>query len=141
MNVMPCAIIDPADLPFLPPPARVIAVELPTPPSTNSLWRQTAGSKASGTITLSEKYKAWKRQADMQVMAAGTLRGFKTITGKFEARIILARGPGDLDNRIKSVLDWAQSREIIGNDKHCERITAEWGDAPTGCRLVIRELA
>lgn len=134
--------IDFANPPFAAAPGRVIAVDLPVPPSTNSLWRQNGGNTRSH-VYLSPKYKAWKKSADMAVIAAGTLRGFKTIRGAFEVRIVLERQQaqrGDLDNRIKSVLDWAQSREIIANDKHCQRIVAEWGEAHMGCRLIVKEL-
>jgi hypothetical protein len=39
------------------------------------------------------------------------------------------------------VLDWAQSRELIADDKHCERLTVTWGEAPYGCRLILRGVA
>jgi Holliday junction resolvase RusA-like endonuclease len=134
--------INPGDLPFMPPPARIIAVDLPVPPSTNKLWRQ-GGGDTYGRVHLSKAYKTWKHTADMQVMADGGLRGFKTIKGEFEVRIVLDRDQnarGDLDNRIKALLDWAQSREIIANDKHCQRIIAEYGEAHQGCRLIVKEL-
>ena len=51
----------------------------------------------------------------------------------------------DLDNYGgKAILDWAQSRELIFDDKFCERLTIEWVDhanAPEGCRVVLREMA
>jgi Holliday junction resolvase RusA-like endonuclease len=60
------------------------------------------------------------------------------IRGRFEIEIIIARTVGDLDNRIKGVLDWCQSRHVIENDKHCEKITVEWGEAPRGCKVILR---
>ena len=31
--------------------------------------------------------------------------------------------------------------ELIADDKNCERLTVEWGEAPHGCRLIIREIS
>ena len=52
----------------------------------------------------------------------------------------LKRVTGDLDNRAKGVLDWLQSRSVIVDDKYCERLLLEWGEAPTGCRVTVRPL-
>jgi hypothetical protein len=41
----------------------------------------------------------------------------------------------DLDNPIKPLLDWLLRVELIENDKYCDRILAQWGDAPLGVRL------
>lgn len=134
--------IDPTDIPFVLPPARTIAVDLPWPPSVNSIWRTHGNSKVNGTVASSPKYLEWKRAADQQAIAMATFRGLKMIKGPFEARIVLERtrrGGSDLDNRVKVVLDWAQSREMIENDRYCERLTVEWGETLTGCRLVLKE--
>jgi Holliday junction resolvase RusA-like endonuclease len=127
------------DLPFRPPPAIIIDIHLPTPPSTNRIWEATkAGPKK---YSKSEDYIAWIRHADDTARSMAAFRGLKTIMGKFEARVILQRRKGDLDNRIKGLLDWAQSRNLIADDKYCERLVAEWGEAPLGCRLILKELA
>jgi Holliday junction resolvase RusA-like endonuclease len=116
-----------------------IEVHLPYPPSTNRIWRANrAGSKR---VSISPEYAQWKRAADKLSIALGCCRHLKRIDGKFEALIILKRQRGDLDNRVKGVLDWAQSRELIADDKHCERLTVTWGEAPYGCRLILRGVA
>lgn len=129
---------DSNDIPFLLPTGNVLTVDLPLPISVNRIWRANKAGKKR--VSISPEYANWKRHADMLVMSMGALRGVRRIHGKFEARIVIQRTPGDLDNRIKGVLDWAQSRELIDDDKFCERITAEWGEAPTGCRLTLREV-
>jgi Holliday junction resolvase RusA-like endonuclease len=87
-----------------------IEVHLPYPPSTNRIWRANrAGSKR---VSISPEYDQWKRAADKLAIALGGCRHIKRIDGKFEALIILKRQRGDLDNRVKGVLDWAQSREL-----------------------------
>jgi Holliday junction resolvase RusA-like endonuclease len=64
----------------------------------------------------------------------------KRIEGPFTAHITLSQKVrGDIDNRIKGLLDFLQSREIIRNDSDCQRVTAEWGEAEAGCRLTLRE--
>jgi crossover junction endodeoxyribonuclease RusA len=123
----------------LPEPVE-IAIELPFPPSVNRIWR--AGRKSTGkrTVYRSDEYLDWTREADKLVMAR---RAFpkRKIHGAFSAEVTLSRahGRGDIDNRIKPLLDYAQSRDIIRNDSDCQRVTAEWGDAEHGCRLTLRE--
>lgn len=113
-----------------------IVIDLPTPPSVNRIWRANrAGPKK---VSISPEYKAWRDHADRMSVATAQFRGLKTIVGPFEARIVLQRQRGDLDNRHKGVLDWLQSRGVIADDKHCERLVLEWGDAPTGCRVMVR---
>jgi hypothetical protein len=64
-----------------------------------------------------------------------------TITGLFNAEIVLSlverRRAGDLDNRIKGLLDWPQSRELIADDHNLERLLVYWGEAPHGCRITL----
>jgi len=73
------------------------------------------------------------------------------IKGRFTAEITLplkqeiARDPKrdppfDIDNRCKGVLDWAQSRALIAQDRRCMSVTTRWGssdEAPWGCRLTL----
>lgn len=122
------------DRPFACPPD--IEIHLPMPPSVNRIWR--SHKSGAGRVSISPEYAAWKRHADMLVISMGAKRGVKKLQGPFEANIFLKRQRGDLDNRVKGVLDWAQSREFIEDDKHCERMTVEWGEAPHGCRLILR---
>lgn len=129
--------IDMTDPPFAVAPPHVIDLHLPMPPSTNRIWQATkAGPKK---FSKSNNYRQWIFAADKAIWECGGLRGVRPIPGKFEARVILQRKPGsDLDNRLKGLLDWAQSRTLIVNDNLCERIVAEWGDAPLGCRLILK---
>jgi Holliday junction resolvase RusA-like endonuclease len=129
-----------ADPPFACPPDDPmiggIVLDLPMPPSVNRIWRANrAGPKQ---VSISPEYAAWKRHADQMVLQMAQFRGLKTIVGKFEAKIVLKRCRGDLDNRAKGVLDFLQSRAVVVDDKYCERLTLEWGDAPHGCRVTVR---
>lgn len=133
----PMVRIDTTDAPFLTPVE--IVIDLPMPPSVNRIWRARRAGKAR--VSISPEYDQWKRHADRLAIATGACRGVKKIMGKFEAQIVLQRQRGDLDNRVKGVLDWAQSRELTHDDQNCERLVVEWGEAPHGCRLTIRPVA
>lgn len=128
---------DCADAPFHCPPD--VVLDLPMPPSVNRIWR--ANKAGPGRVSISPEYKAWKAHADKLVMQLAQFRGLKTIVGPFEAKIVLQRQRGDLDNRAKGVLDFLQSRSVVVDDKFCERLTLEWGVAPHGCRVTVRPMA
>jgi Holliday junction resolvase RusA-like endonuclease len=128
-SIAPREHIDCSDVPFLPPPD--IEVHLPMPPSVNRIWRANKAGSGINRVSISPEYRAWRKAADNLAIAMG----------KFEAIIILQRTRGDLDNRVKGLLDWAQSRQLVADDKHCERLTVEWGEAPYGCRLILRGVA
>lgn len=113
-----------------------IVIDLPMPPSVNRIWRANrAGPKK---VSISPEYAAWKQHADRMTLATAQFRGLRTITGPFEAKIVLQRQRGDLDNRSKGILDWLQSRLVIEDDKFCERLVMEWGEAPAGCRVTVK---
>lgn len=127
--------------PFALPDLIVNVVDLPYPPSVNAIWRH-----SKGQVHVSARYREWKAQAD--ATAVLHRRRWRTIKGAFTADIALSkshrRSNHDGDNRIKCVLDWAESRELIANDKFSESTTVRWVDvanAPTGCRLTLRELS
>lgn len=130
-----------ADAPFHCPPD--VVLDLPYPPSVNKLWRSTAAI-SSHRVYLAPSYVKWKAHADALLMS---VRGFSTrrVTGHFSIDIDLcppAKHPrGDLDNRIKAVLDFLQRSLVIQNDKDCQRLVAQWVPqerAPHGCRVTVR---
>ena len=87
---------------------------------------------------------AWLKECDATVLINRQYPQEK-ITGPFTIVISLARGRknSDGDNRIKALLDWLQSREIIRNDCDCEIGSWEWvptARAPVGCRVYLRTL-
>jgi hypothetical protein len=116
--------------------AAAIILDLPFPISVNCIWR--SGRRR---VFRSEEYLAWIQQAEALCVYLGSLRGAQAIVGPFDAEIVLdvnerARA-GDLDNRLKVILDFAQRVELIRNDRDLERLTACWGEAPRGCRLTL----
>ena len=111
-------------------------IDLPVPPTLNRLWR-----RAGERFHKDPCYTAWHQDADAHAMAQRLK--VVTIPGDFTAEIALdrARTRADLDNvGTKALFDWAQSRELIRNDKNCVGYSVKWVskvDAPAGCRMTI----
>lgn len=111
-------------------------IELAMPPSVNSIWRV----GRHGKPYLSKRYKAWKEDADSRYLA--NKKNWLPIKGHFWAGITLdeRKRRGDVDNRIKALFDWLQRVELIENDNLCDEVAAFWGEAPEGCRVVLRAI-
>lgn len=100
-------------------------IDLPWPPSTNRIWRH-----GRGRTYLDPRYAAWKREADATYLA--NKRKWRPIKGQFNARITLDETRprrGDLDNRIKPILDFLQRVGLIENDSLLKALSVTWGDA------------
>ena len=125
-----------AQAPFALPELITTTIDLPYPVSTNRIWRY-----GRGRVYRSELYKEWMADADAHALMQ---RPRGSIKGMFSADIYLSQEGGRLDiDNIKCLLDWAQSRRLISNDKHCHRLTIERtasANAPAGCRLILREM-
>ena len=131
------------DRPFaLPVESREIVIDLPFPPSTNRLHGR---SPTSRKYYRRGKYESWLQHADQMVLLHGSLPRTR-LDENFEATLLFDEAAGknsDLDNRIKAVLDWAVSREIVTDDRYCRRLVAQWVPhmrAPHGCMLILRSL-
>ena len=114
-----------------------IVLDLPFPPSVNHIWR-----RAGRRVYRAAKYMRWLDAADVMVMAAKQYPRRK-IVSHFTAEILLNEdaGYGDADNRIKAILDWCQSRDVIFDDKDCRELTVKWAaheSAPQGARITLR---
>ena len=114
-------------------------VTLPIPPSTNRLWRH-----GRDHMYPTPDYEGWKRNADAPAMAQRVQTRGHTIDGPFAAHVEVGPSRADLDNvGSKALLDWAQSRNLIANDKYLKRLSVERvssTEAPEGCRLTLVEL-
>ncbi len=134
-----CRTSGPPDRPFgLPADSVEIALDLPMPTSTNRLYGR--GRKG---IHKSAEYVRWMEAADLAIMAAKAYPKRK-IAGPFELEVLLSTDHrGDGDNRLKSLLDYIQSRDIVRNDVDCRRGSWAWVEpdrAPAGCRVILRTL-
>lgn len=124
-----------SDPPFGCPPDT--AIDLPPPPSVNKTRRVAWEAHA--------KYRDWQKTADAMMLGARSrsLNPIKLepMKGAYEARIILSEKHTaiDLDNGIKAILDYAKRVELVIDDgpKYLRRLVVEWGQAPSGCRLIL----
>jgi crossover junction endodeoxyribonuclease RusA len=119
-------------------------LDLPFPPTVNSIWR-TIMVKGKPRHLLSKKYREWKDACDAKFWVAGWAQGWAKegiqtpIRTPVDVAIVLNRSKrrGDTDNRIKPCLDWLQRSGVIANDSLVENVSAGWGDVPDGVRITI----
>ena len=117
-----------------------IELHFPPPPSVNHIWRRTKAGKRA--VYCSPEYMAWKRASDALMFNLAQLRGVRPLPAQFEATIVLCekRVNLDLDNAPKAVLDYAKKALLIVDDgkRYMRDLRVTWGDAPHGCRLILR---
>jgi Holliday junction resolvase RusA-like endonuclease len=121
------------DIPFAPPPD--IVLDLPRPPSVNRTRRLDKSALP--------KIAAWTRTADAMTTAAWSGgRRPKHVLNRFEVIIVLPETTtsADLDNTPKKIIDYAKRLGLIVDDgpKYMRKVTIVWGEAPEGCRLILR---
>jgi len=89
--------------------------------------------------------RAWTKAANAMTMAAwsGGKRP-KSVLNRFEVTIILSETATkvDLDN-ISKVIDYAKYLGLIVDDgpRYMRAVHIVWGEAPAGCRMILRPVA
>jgi hypothetical protein len=123
-----------ADRPFAVPERAPIVLDLPVPPSVNKV-RKVDWAAA-------RQHRSWIAAADALVMSQGLPRA---IIGPWEMSVQMSDALWliDPDNGLKCLIDFCRRIELIENDspRFARRIVLEWGDAPEGVRVTIREAA
>jgi len=112
------------------PPADVVTLTLPLPPSVNMAWTNVPGK---GRVRTPE-YRRWHKLAFEELTAQHPGK----IVGKFCAVINLGRikRRADADNRLKPILD-LMSGVVTDDDALCERVSIGWSDAVPPERVTI----
>jgi hypothetical protein len=106
-----------------------LIIDLPLPPSVNSLVARLGNS--------SSVVKTWIRVCDRMLLPETRRLREGRITGLFECHIWWAHdAPGDIDNRVKPLLDYLQRIEVIADDRDCQRLVVDYGDVPD-CRVLL----
>lgn len=109
---------------------RSVTLAIPTPPSINHAW----ANKSRGR-TRTKAYEAWIEEAGWRV----NLQHPGHIGGRVEIEIGISRiVNADVDNRIKATLDLLTKMGVIDDDKHVEKVSAEWRDDIVGAVVVVR---
>lgn len=113
-----------------------ISLDLPLPPSVNQSRKIDWAGQS--------KVRAWRESAGIMLMAARPRMTTRKIPGQFEATIVLSEKCRlDPDNAVKSLIDFARRFDLITDDspKYFRRLVVEFGEAPEGCKLILREAA
>ena len=109
-------------------------IELPFPPSTNSIWR----NARSRTIK-SDRYREWANAAGwaLKQQRPRKVKGQVHITLCFEEKDERRR---DLDNLVKAALDLLVAHRVIEGDdsRYVRAIDLRWGNC-AGCRVTIEQ--
>lgn len=108
-------------------------VKLSPPPSVNRLFRNVAGKGRVKT----KAYKNWRKNAVLSIYAQ--VRADQRVGGSVAVTISLpATMKGDIDNRIKGLLDALVASNRIDDDKHVAAITVR-RNAPDKLALILVE--
>lgn len=125
----------------------IVSIDLPFPPSVNSLWKMGRSRTGKRIMYRTKRYISWLNEADVQWLIQKPKGRFPTIEGPFRLQILLSRPDRrsrDCDNLLKAPLDWAQHAGIISNDKNSLENRVGWAtdeEAPMGMRLIIRTVS
>lgn len=122
-------------------------LHLPFPPSANALTRNRAGGRAN-----TDRYKTWRRAADNLFLAQRrALGGLVKVEGTYHLLIVLDQARRlkkdgtlrkiDAGNYEKAISDWLVSREIVQDDRLADAVAIVWGEAPEGCKVLLRASA
>ena len=108
-------------------------VELPIPPSVNAMFlNRRAGRPGRGRVK-SSTYQHWIIEAGWEAKLASLPK----FGGAYALTLSLPQGMrGDVDNRLKPVLDLFVDLQITADDKHCSEARVRRADVPKGRCIV-----
>lgn len=105
-----------------------VAIDLPRPISTNSLWRPTPRGMCK-----TQAYKDWLTEAGLRL---NTQRPGK-VEGPYSLIIQVSHAwRGDLDNAAKATSDLLQAHGVISNDRMAQCLVMVRANVP-GMRVII----
>lgn len=109
-----------------------MTIRLPIPPSVNSAYANIPGV---GRIA-SKRLKAWKKEAGWQVLIQKPQR----VIGTYNLTITVPQKmKGDLDNRLKGVIDLLCELRVTPDDSQMNGVTIRRGDV-TEMEIEIRAI-
>jgi Holliday junction resolvase RusA-like endonuclease len=113
------------------------AINLPLPPSVNTLFRNVPGKGRVRTAA----YRRWKEACTSYAWKQKPIGGFPRFDRDFEVIVCVpAKMQGDVDNRGKAAVDILVAWAIISDDSHAVRVAVQRVvDMPAGeCRVIVR---
>lgn len=105
---------------------------LPTPPSVNNAYANVPGR---GRVP-SARLRSWRNVAGWDLKT----QHITPVPGKVQLVIEVERQGNrrtDISNRVKCVEDLLVELKVIEDDRHVERVIAEWSDTIKGCRVTV----
>jgi Holliday junction resolvase RusA-like endonuclease len=109
----------------------MLTFNLPEPPSVN---HYKVYARAGAPVS-TRKYRDWKEEAGWEIRRQSVGKQ-KWLEGPLQVELVFAQH-GDIDNRIKPLLDLMQACGVFENDKQVERLVAQFGEAPGRCRVTL----
>ncbi len=106
-----------------------ISFTVPFPPTANSLFR--------GRRFKTSAYKAWRNEAGLTILVQNVPR---MPPGDVTVEIALPHGfrVGDIDNRIKAILDAIVDMQILSDDRFVDKLLIYWDRGSKSCWVAIR---
>lgn len=118
---------------------KVLVLNLPLPPSVNALFANVPGRGRVRT----KLYRRWSKDALEYAWLSKPYGGFPRFDGAFDVQITVPlKMRGDVDNRLKPVLDWLKKPgAIIADDEKAFSATIARGEdiEPGFCRVYVYE--
>lgn len=114
----------------------MISLELPWPPSTNQIWRNTMVGGKPRTLLSAVGRSYRKSVADVCLLA----RASKGLAGRVRVDIVACppdKRQRDLDNMLKAPLDALTHAGVWLDDSQIDQLFIERGDVCKGGRLMV----
>lgn len=115
----------------------MLTLVLPIPPSANDLFD--GGMKTKRRFK-SQRYKDWEAEAESSLWEQ---KPFGLVTGAYEVEITLPEMMrGDIDNRIKGLVDFMAQKGLTPDDKHLWKVSIRRDpNVPPGkCHVTARSI-
>jgi Holliday junction resolvase RusA-like endonuclease len=106
----------------------MLTITIPVPPSANNMF---INVPKRGRVKSTE-YRKWRDAAGWFIQS----QPHPKVPGKVNILIEVRRGRGDIDNRVKPVLDLLVLHHLIDDDRNVQSVTARWADVDS-CRVTV----
>jgi Holliday junction resolvase RusA-like endonuclease len=112
-----------------------VIIILPLPPSVNALYGNRKNGRGPGRYK-TYAYRDWIRRADAYLI--GQKWALVRFTGPAEVRVRLPSNTrGDVDNRLKAILDYLVRCNLTDDDRHNWRVSIERTLDDVDCEVEI----